>query len=310
MVVLVTGASGMIGSRLVPELARAGHTVARAVRRPPSSHDEVQWNPATGMLEPLRSFDAVVHLAGRNLAEARWTAGEKRRIWSSRVDPTRALSERLAAAFDPPRVMITASGIGIYGDRGDETLDETSALGQGFLAELARAWEGAMEPLTGVGCRTMSLRLGLVLAREGGGLPPMLIPARMGLGGRLGSGRQYWSWVAIGDVVAVILHVLGRPSLTGPLNVVTPHPIRQAEFARILGRVLRRPAFMPVPAWALRWVLGELADSQVLSSTRALPRRLESDGFSFMHPELEGALRATLVRPVDEARRRPLGSAP
>ena len=294
MVVLITGASGLIGSHLLPELSRAGHTVVRAVRRTVASGDEVQWTPRTGALEPSRAFDAVVHLAGRGLASGRWSRRLKQQAWSSRVDGTRRLGERLAASPKPPSVMVVASGTGFYGDRGEEVLDEGSAPGQGFLAELAQAWEAAQEPLQLAGSRTVSLRFGLVLARDGGALPRLVLPARFGLGGPLGSGRQFWSWVILQDVVAVILRALSRPGLAGPVNVVSPHPVRQKDFARALGRVLRRPAFMPLPGAVLRVIIGELADAQVLASARVLPRRLEQDGFRFAHPDLEGALRAAL----------------
>jgi len=306
MIVMVTGARGLIGSRLVPELVRAGHAVMRAVRRAPVASDEIQWTPETGALEPARPCDAVIHLAGHSLAAGRWTARNKQRAWSSRVDGTRALCERLAASSTPPRVFVSASGIGIYGDRGDERLDEASAAAADFLGELAQAWEAGSQPLQRAGCRTVSLRLGLVLAREGGALPPLLLAARLGLGGRLGSGRQYWSWVAIEDVVAVFRRALERPGLAGAVNVVAPEPVRQAEFARVLGRLLRRPAWFPTPALVLRSVLGEMAEATILASARVRPRRLEEDGYRFRHPDLEKALEAILAaRPVDAHRGRP-----
>jgi uncharacterized protein (TIGR01777 family) len=291
--VLLTGAGGLIGSHLRPALAGSGHTVTRAVRRPPSAADEVQWTTGPGRLAPERAFDAVIHLAGHSLAAGRWTAAQKRQAWSSRVDATRALCERLAATPTPPRVMLCASAIGLYGDRGDEVLDESSPPGAGFLADLAGAWEAASAPLSGVGCRVAHLRLGLVLAREGGALPPLLRLARLGLGGPLGSGRQFWSWVAIDDVAAAFVHALesGRP---GAVNVVAPEPLRQRDFARVLGRVLRRPAFVPAPAPVLRIVLGEAADALLLASARVSPRRLQEERFLFRHPELAGTLRDLL----------------
>ena len=294
MNILVTGASGLIGSRLVPELARAGHRVARGVRHPSTAPDEVGWDSGTGVLEPRRAFDAVIHLAGHGLATGRWTAAHKRRAWSSRVDATRALCEGLAKAPAAPRVMVCASAIGIYGDRGDEPLDESSPTGTGYLPDLARAWEAACEPLASAGARIVNLRLGLVLAAEGGALPPLLRPARWGLGGPLGSGCQFWSWVAIEDAVAVFVRALARPEISGPVNAVGPEPVRQRDLARTLGRVLRRPAFFPVPAVFLRLMLGEMADAALLASARVLPRRLIADGYAFLRPDLEGALRAAL----------------
>ena len=272
--------------------------MVRAVRRAVVSSDEVRWTPETGRLDPSPPLDGVVYLAGQSIAGPRWTKENKRRIWSSRVDASRALSQRLAESAAPPRAMVGTSGIGIYGDRGDEVLDESSPPGEGFFPDLAQAWEAASDPLKAAGCRTVSLRLGLVLAREGGALPRLLLPARLGLGGPLGSGRQFWSWVTIDDVVAVLERALERPSLAGPVNVVAPQPLRQKDFALVLGRVSRRPAIVPAPAFVLRIVLGEMADAAILASARVLPRRLEEDGFRFTHPDLEDALRAVLQGPV------------
>jgi hypothetical protein len=292
--VLVTGASGLIGTRLVPTLRRAGHDVARAVRRPAVSSDEIAWTPETGALEPTRRFDAVVFLAGHSLASGRWTATLKRRAWTSRVDATRALCERLRAGT-PPATFVCASAIGIYGDRGDEALDETSSPGAGFLAELTRAWEDACAPLASTACRVVTMRSGLVLAREGGPFPRLLVPARLGLGGPWGSGRQFWSWVMLEDVVAAFEHAL-HGSLRGPVNVVAPGPVRQRDFALALGRALHRPAFWPTPSTILRVVLGEVADTMILASARVAPRRLAEDGFHFRHSDLEAALQSLLGR--------------
>jgi hypothetical protein len=294
--VLVTGGSGLQGSHLTPALARAGHRVFRAVRRAPVAADEVRWTPSTGALEPFRAFDAVIHLAGRSLATSRWTPAFKREAWRSRVDATRALCERLVAGSAPPRVFACASAIGFYGDRGEEWLDESSAPGEGFPADLARAWEAACEPMARAGRRVVNLRFGMILAKEGGALAPLLLTGRLGLNGPMGSGRQFWSWVSIEDVVAVFLRVLERAELSGPVNVVSPRPVRQREFARVLGRVLGRPAFWPAPAMLLRPVLGEKLDALLLASARVAPRRLERDGYPFHHPELEDALRALLGR--------------
>ncbi|TMQ69113.1 MAG: TIGR01777 family protein [Candidatus Eisenbacteria bacterium] len=294
MNVLVTGASGLIGTRLVPVLRRAGHDVARAVRRAPARSDEIAWTPETGALEPSRRFEAVVHLAGHSLASGRWTAALKRRAWSSRVDATRALCERLRATAPPP-TFVCASAVGVYGDRGEEPLDETSPPGTGFLAELARAWEDACAPLATSTCRVVSMRLGLVLAREGGSLPRLLLPARLGLGGPLGNGRQFWSWVMLEDVLTAFERAL-LGSLRGPVNVVAPCPVRQRDFAIALGRAIHRPAFWPVPSPVLRAILGEMADAMILASARVAPRRLTEDGYRFHHPDLGPALRGLLGR--------------
>lgn len=293
MNLLVTGSHGLVGSRLVPELRRAGHEVVRAVRHAPATSGEVRWDPESGALTPAARFDAVIYLAGVGLASGRWTPELKRRAWASRVGATHALCTWLSRQ-SPPRVMLCASAIGIYGDRGDEPLDESSSSGRGYLADLAQAWETSSDPLRKVGTRVVHLRLGLVLAREGGALPALVAPARWGLGGPLGSGRQFWSWVAIDDVVRIFVRALARPELAGPVNVVAPVPVPQRDFARTLGAFLRRPALLPAPAWALRLLLGEMADATLLASARVFPRRLLEDGFVFEGQTLGDALRATL----------------
>ncbi len=283
----------MIGRRVVRALSGQGHRVWRAVRRPSARPDEVAWTPDRGALATAVSFDAVVHLAGESLAAARWSPSVERRLWSSRVDATRALCERLSSSM-PPRTLVCASAVGIYGDRGDELLDESSAPGRGFLAELAQAWEAACAPLARAGWRVVSPRFGLVLSRDGGALRSLLLPARLGLGGPLGGGRQFWSWIAIADLVAALRRAVDDPGLAGPINVVAPDSIRQRDFARELGQVLRRPSSWPTPAWLLRGLLGEMAEAMILSSARVVPRRLEVAGFTFQHPDLTSALRAAL----------------
>jgi hypothetical protein len=293
MTILVTGAGGLIGSALASALRDAGHSVLRATRGPAAAPDQVSWEPASGRLG-AGAFEAVVHLAGESLASGRWTTARRERLRTSRVNATRALVAELAAR--PPRVMVCASAVGFYGDRGDEALDESSAPGVGFLSGLVQDWERASEPLAAAGSRIVHLRLGLVLAAEGGTLAAMRLPFRLGLGGRLGDGRQFWSWIARDDAISAFRLAVEDDTLRGPVNLVSPAPARQAEFARALGRAMGRPAVLAVPSFALRLVLGAMVDSLVLPSARVLPTRLEALGFGFRHPTLEPALRDVLAR--------------
>jgi hypothetical protein len=300
--VLVTGASGLLGSALVPVLLGRGHTVAALTRRAPRA-GEIPWDPARGILDArsLAGYDAVVHLAGEPIG-VRWTPRRKTLIRASRVDATRLLAERLSSLERRPRVLVAISAIGIYGDRGDEILDEQSPPGTGFLPDLCRAWEAAAAPARDAGIRVVHPRLGLVLSPRGGTLARLLPPFRLGLGGPLGDGRAWWSWVALDDVLAVLLRALGDESLAGPVNVVAPMPVRSRDFARLLGRALKRPAFLPVPSWVLRALFGEMADGAVLASLRVEPARLRAAGHVFRFPSLEGALRSLLERPVEGRR--------
>ncbi|HWP35888.1 MAG TPA: TIGR01777 family oxidoreductase [Thermodesulfobacteriota bacterium] len=298
MRVLVSGSTGFIGSALVPVLEARGDTVVRLVRRPPRPGEAaVAWDPQAGRLDPagLEGFDAVVHLAGENVAAGRWTAERKRRIRDSRVEGTRLLCEGLARLTRPPQVLVAASAIGYYGDRGAEWLTEESPPGTGFLAEVARAWEGATEPAADRGIRVVRLRIGVVLSPAGGALARMLPLFRRGLGGRIGSGRQYLSWIALPDLTGAVAHVLGPAGPAGPVNAVAPNPVTNAEFAETLGRVLGRPARLPAPAALLRLALGEMADEMLLASARVQPARLLATGYRFRYPELEPALRALLA---------------
>jgi len=312
--VAVTGATGLVGSALVPALRAAGHRVDRVSRRPPRpGTTDIQWDPAGGRLDSraLEGVDAVVHLAGESIAATRWTAAAKARIRDSRVGGTRLVAETLARLDRRPRVLVSASAVGYYGDRGDEPLTEDSPPGPGFLADVARAWEAAADPARASGIRVVHPRLGLVLAGQGGALPRMALPFRLGLGGVIGSGRQYWSWIALDDVVRVIELALAAfttndltpvilkkllGGLTGAVNVAAPAPATNREFTRVLGRVLRRPTLLPLPAPAVRLLMGEMGEALLLGSTRVLPRQLEHAGFRFRHPDLEGALRAALGR--------------
>ncbi len=296
MHVAVTGSSGLIGSALVSFLGTDRHQVTRLVRRSPAGGGEVQWDPAEGILDPSRldGVDALVHLAGENIASGRWTPGRKAEIRRSRVESTKRLCESLARLVRPPKALVSASAVGYYGDRGEEILREDSPPGTDFLATVCREWEAATEPASRAGVRVVQLRIGVVLSQAGGALKKMLLPFKLGLGGRIGSGAQFMSWIALGDVVGAIGHALGAESLAGPVNAVAPAPVTNAEFTRTLARVLRRPALAPMPAVMARLAFGELADALLLASARVVPTRLEGSGYRFRYPALEGALRHLL----------------
>ncbi len=295
--VLVAGGRGLIGRALLPALRAEGHSVAVLTRRP-AGPDDLPWDPARGALEAraLEGFDAVVNLAGENIG-TRWSAARKARIRASRVDSTALLATALARLERRPRVLVSMSAVGWYGDRGEETLDETSAPGSGFLAGVCRAWEAAAAPAAAAGIRVAHPRAGQVLAASGGTLKAMLPVFRLGLGGRLGSGRAWWPWIAVDDLVGVIRRLIADASLSGPVNAVAPGLVRNAEFTRVLARVLRRPAVLPVPAFALRMVFDGMADALPLASARVAPARLAAAGCTFRFPELEGALRHALGAP-------------
>ena len=309
MRILVSGARGLVGSALVPMLAAGGHNVMRLTRAESSDRsafgegsgsDEapVVWNPQAGEVHPdaFEGFDAVIHLAGENIASGRWTEDLKRRIRDSRVVGTRRLCEVLARCAQPPTVFLCASAIGYYGDRGDEVLTEQSAPGAGFLADVCRDWEAAVEPLAATGPRIVLLRLGVVLSPDGGALKKMLLPFRLGLGGVIGDGSQYLSWIALDDVAGAIRHALETAAISGPVNVVSPQPVTNRDYTRTLGTVLARPTVLPLPAFAARLALGEAADALLLASTRVEPARLTQTGYTFRYPQLESALRHLLGR--------------
>jgi uncharacterized protein (TIGR01777 family) len=301
---LITGSTGLVGSALASHWAAGGRDVVRLERKAGSSRDArpalpaIAWDPASEAAAPpeLEGFDAVVHLAGESLASGLWTKERKRRIRESRVRGTRGLAEALARLRRPPRVLVCASAVGWYGDRGDTPVDETSAPGTGFLPEVCRAWESAAQPAREAGIRVVWTRFGIVVSARGGALAAMLPAFRLGLGGPLGSGTQFMSWIALDDAVGVIDHVLRDERLAGPVNAVAPRAVTNEEWTRTLGRVLERPTFMRVPAWFLRLVLGSMADEALLSSVRAIPRRLDETAYTFRWPELEGVFRHELGR--------------
>ena len=297
MRVLISGASGLVGTALTDSLRRAGYTVNRLVRPGGSAAPgDVGWNPKSGRVElaGLEGVDALVHLAGASIAEGRWTKARKQVLRESRVDATRNLVNGLLELKRPPKVLVSASAVGYYGDRGDEQLTETSAAGDDFLAQLARDWEAEAQRAAQNGIRTVQLRFGVILAAQGGALPRMLLPFKMGVGGRLGSGKQWMSWLTLQEATGLVKHALENAELAGAVNAVAPNPVRNIEFTKILGKVLRRPTLFPAPGFALKLALGEMADALLLSSQRVIPARLQKSNFTFVHPEFEAALRAVL----------------
>ena len=293
MRIVVAGASGFVGAALVPALRARGHDVRRLVRRAAAADDEITWEPANGVIDArrLEDADAVINLAGENVAAGRWTTTRREQILRSRVDATRTLVAALLTLARKPQVFLSASAVGYYGDRGDEIVTEKSPIGMGFLPEVCLAWETHAEGAARHGIRTVLLRFGTILSPEGGALAKMLPLFRVGLGGRLGSGRQWMSWIAREDVVAGILCVLRDNLCSGPVNFVAPGAVTNAEFSTLLARTLHRPAVCPVPRWALRLAFGAMADEALLSSTRVAPRRLLEMNFPFQYTSLDRALR-------------------
>jgi uncharacterized protein (TIGR01777 family) len=303
MKILVSGSTGLVGRALEPSLIESGYSIVRLVRpssKVPAAEATVSWNPDEGTvdaagLEASGPYEGVVHLAGEGIADGRWTEEKKRRIRDSRVRGTTALCEALAKLSAPPRVYVGASAIGYYGNRGAEILRETSGAGTGFLPEICVAWEQATAALVKGPTRVVLLRIGVILSRHGGALGKMLLPFRLGLGGRIGRGDQYMSWIAIDDVVGLIIHALEHDTVRGSINAVAPNPATNAEFTRTLGRALGRPTIFPMPGFAARLAFGEMADELLLGSTRVEPAAAIDSGFRFRYPMLDAALKHVLA---------------
>jgi uncharacterized protein len=296
MKILISGSHGLVGTAFIKALEPEGHEVFRLVRHAPGSKSEIEWSPDrySIALARLEGFDAVVHLAGESIAEGRWTEEKKKKIRDSRVKGTRLLSDALANLSSPPKTLISASAIGYYGNRGDEILTEESAPGDDFLGNVCIEWEQATALAAEKGIRVVNTRFGIILAANGGALAKMLPPFRMGIGGKIGSGKQWMSWIALDDVIGGIKFALTNEALRGPVNFVAPNPVRNSEFTKALGKALSRPTLFPIPAFGVRLAFGEMADALLLSSQRVEPRKLETSNYQFQYPNLDSALRHVL----------------
>jgi len=285
MKIAITGSTGLVGTALVPLLTKGGHDVVGLAR-------PAQWDPEKGTIHSavLNGADAIIHLAGENIAAGRWTASRKAGIRDSRVKGTRLIAETVARIEKPPQVIVSASAIGYYGDRGREVLREDSPPGNGFLPDVCRQWEAATDAATRRGIRVVHLRTGVVLSERGGALPKMLLPFRLGIGGRVGSGNQYWSWISLDDLCSAVVHCIQASSLHGPVNIVSPSPVTNLEFTKTLGRVLHRPTIFPMPAFAARLAFGEMANALLLASARVEPAKLLASRFVFRHKDLPTTL--------------------
>ena len=297
MHIIVSGSSGLLGGTFIRFLTGQGHRVTRLVRRKPDpAVGEAFWDPQSGELDPavFSDADAVLSLAGESIATGRWTANRKARIRESRIRSTELVVKTMCKLQRPPGVLVSASAIGYYGDRGEETLTEVSAAGSGFLADVCRDWEAATRPAAEQKIRVVNLRFGLILTPAGGALAKLLLPFKLGVGGKVGSGRQYWSWIAIDDVTGAMYHALTKQAMSGPVNVTAPMPVTNIVFTQALGRALSRPTILPAPAFALKLALGEMANELLLASARVQPAKLLANGYQFQFTDLDTALRHLL----------------
>lgn len=298
MKILISGASGLVGTHLIPTLKAKGHEVFRLVRKTPQSADEIQWDAGKGFSEServrLENFQSVVHLAGDNVASENWSEEKKRKIRDSRVIGTKVLVDALKTLQSPPQILVSASATGFYGDRKDEILNEDSAKGVGFLSEVCAAWEAESIKAEQFGARVVMPRIGIVLTKDGGALEKMLTPFKFGVGGRIGSGRQWMSWIALEDLIRIIHFALENESLHGAVNAVAPNPVTNEEFTRIFGKVLHRPTILPVPEFAVKLMFGEMGETLLLEGARVLPKRLTENGFEFEFANLEAAMKKAL----------------
>lgn len=294
--ILISGASGLVGSALTNLLKTKGHSVSALVRREPKNKNELQWDFESGVkdLESMENFDAVVHLAGENIGDKRWTSEQKNKIRESRVKGTTILNEAILKLKNPPKTFVSASAIGFYGDRGNETLDEDSAVGKGFLPKVCQEWENSSKPLSEKGIRLVYVRIGVVLAPNGGALAKMLFPFKMGFGGIIGSGKQFISWVELEDLTEIFAFSLKNEKVSGAINAVSPNSVTNYEFTKTLGKVLGRPTIFPLPGFAAKIVLGEMADDLLLASTKVTPKKLINLNYKFKNANLEAALRKVL----------------
>lgn len=301
MKILIGGSHGLVGTALIKSLEARGHEISRLVRHAPTSKTEVEWSPDrySIALARIEGFDAVVNLAGESIAEGRWTDDKKRRIRESRVKGTKLLGDALANLTVPPKTFICASAIGYYGNRGDEILTETSAPGDDFLAEVCAKWEEATALATEKGIRVVNARFGIILDTNGGALKKMLPPFRLGVGGQIGNGRQWMSWMALDDVVEALTFAFTNDSVRGPVNFVAPNPVTNAQFTKTLGKVLSRPTVLPIPAFAIKLLFGEMGEALLLGGQRVAPKRLVGEGYEFSYAQLEPALDHILKKPQD-----------